>query len=299
MKLQASHNSAPAVIAHGAAHPTRRVFKQIPYLGPILFIYAALLVAPYVLLLRMSFNRYSSTKLYIQDYTLSNYISVLTDPVYIKLIIGTLWIGFLVTVLTLVMGLALAIVITRCKSFLKSLLMAIVLSPLLINIVVRTYAWLVLLGEKGAINSWLLEWGAVSAPLQLNNNLFGVVIGLAHITLPLMVLSLVSVIETIPPSNLEAAESLGATATRIFFRVFLPTIGPGMASGSLLVFCYTISAFITPQILGGGKVPTLATVIYDKFSFGLNWPVGSTLVFVLLSVNVLAMIIHARVFRVS
>lgn len=276
-----------------------RLAVQAPYLGPILLMYGALLVAPYFLLLRMSFNRYSSTRLFIEDFTITNYTSVLTDPLYIKLILDTLLLGFLVTATTLVMGLALAIVISRCRPFLKSTLMAIVLSPLLINIVVRTYAWLVLLGEKGAINSWLIDWGIITDPLQLNHNLFAVVIGLAHITLPLMVLSLVSVIDMIPASNLEAAESLGASPWRIFWRIFIPAIVPGLASGSLLVFCYTISAFITPQILGGGKVPTLATVIYDKFSFSLNWPVGSTLIFVLLFANIAAMIVHARVFRAS
>jgi len=273
--------------------------RTAPFLGPLLLLYAVLLIAPYFLLFRMSLNRYSSTRLYIQDLSLRNYISVLTDSVYLRLIGDTLWLGILVTLATLVMGMALAMVITRCRPTAKSILMAVVLSPLLINIVVRTYAWLVLLGEKGVINSWFLALGVIDGPLPLSDNLFAVVIGLTHITLPLMVLSLVSVMETVPASILEAAESLGARPMRIFFRVFLPAILPGMASGSLLVFCYTISAFITPQILGGGRVSTLATVIYDRFSFGLNWPIGSTLVFILLLVNVVAMLIHARVFRVS
>lgn len=272
--------------------------RVAPFLSPILILYALLLIAPYLLLFRMSLNQYSSTRLYIEAFSLDNYLSVLTDGVYLALIRDTLWLGVLVTLATLVMGMAIAIVIARCRPTMKSILMAVVLSPLLINIVVRTYAWLVLLGEKGVINSWLVASGITSEPWALNGNLFGVVVGLTHITLPLMVLSLVSVIETIPPSNLEAAESLGAKPTRIFLRVFIPAIIPGMASGSLLVFCYTISAFITPQILGGGRVSTLATVIYDRFSFGLNWPVGSTLVFILLFVNIGAMLIHARLFRV-
>jgi putative spermidine/putrescine transport system permease protein len=201
------------------------------YLGPVLFIYLVFLIAPYLVLFRMSLNEFSSLKLYIPAFTFANYTTVLTEPYYLGLLARSFLIGILVSLVTLVMGLALAVYIASRGPLMKSLLMGAVLSPLLINLVVRTYAWLILLGDQGVINQWLMGWGITGSPLPINNNLFAVVIGLTHITLPLMVLSIVSVIETMPPNIIEAAESLGASRARVFRKVFIPQVMPGIAAG--------------------------------------------------------------------
>ena len=159
----------------------------------------------------------------------------------------------------------------------KSALIAIALSPLLINLVVRTYAWLVLLGDTGVINNWLRALGLIGGPLPLSGNLFSVVVGLVHICLPLMALSLLGVLERIDRTLEDAADSLGASRWRILRRIILPLSLPGIGAGSLLVFTFTISAFITPSLLGGNRVSTISTLIYEKFTFSANWPVGATL----------------------
>jgi ABC-type spermidine/putrescine transport system, permease component I len=267
------------------------------YLGPLSLFYLLFLVAPYLILLRMSFNRFNSLRLYTPDFTFANYSAVLTDPFYLFLIGRTIALGLVVTVVTLILGYPLALMIARASPRMKSILLAITLSPLLINIVVRTYAWLVLLGDKGLINQWLMMSGLVSSPLTINGTLLSVTIGLVHITLPFMVLSLMSVIQRIDHSLPEAAQSLGASSLYVMRRIILPLSLPGIGAGSLFVFCFTVSAFITPALLGGNRVETISTFIYQKFTFAVNWPMGATLVFFLLAINLIVVALHGRLFR--
>ena len=267
------------------------------HLGPVALFYVIFLVVPYAVLLRMSFHRFSSTRLYIPDFTIANYVAVMTDPYYIGLIAHSIWIGILVTAICILLGYPLALKIARSGPTMKSALIAITLSPLLINLVVRSYAWLVLLGDTGIVNTWLLNSGLISSPLGMNGSLVSVLIGLVHISLPLMVISLVGILERIDPALLQAAESLGATRARVLRRVVLPLSVPGIAAGSLLVFSLAISAFVTPILLGGGRVSTVSTVIYEKFTYSVNWPVGATLVMILLVINVGVMAVHGRLFK--
>ena len=287
--------TAPSALTAG--HRRRQRLALVAYLGPVTLFYAGFLILPYLSLFELSFFRYSSAKLYIAEFTLDNYLSVLTDPFYLLLMVRTLGLGLLVTVITMILGYPLALMIVRAPPKTKTFLIAVALSPLLINLVVRTYAWLVLLGDTGMINNWLKAIGLISSPLPIGGNYVSVTIGLVHITLPLMVLSLVAVLENIDRKLPEAAESLGATQWRVMRRVTLPLSLPGIGSGSLLVFCFTISAFVTPALLGGNRVSTVSTMIYQKFTFSANWPIGATLVFILLAMNVAVIALHSRVFR--
>lgn len=266
------------------------------YLAPAALFYSAFLVVPYAMLLRLSLFRFSGMQLYIPQLTLANYVTVLTDPFYLTLMARTVGLGLLVTLLTLLMGYPLALLIARSGPALKSALIAITLSPLLINLVVRSYAWLVLLGDTGVINTWLKSTGLIATPLPLGSNTFSVVVGLTHIGLPLMVLSLIGVLERMDKALIDAADSLGAGRARILRRIVLPISMPGIGAGSLLVFTFTISAFITPAMLGGNRVSTISTLIYEKFTFSSNWPVGATLVVVLLLINLAVITLHGRLF---
>ncbi len=271
--------------------------ELLVFLAPVTLFYVVFLVVPYAMVLRLSLFRFSSTRLYIPDLTLANYAAVVTDPFYLLLMARTIGLGVLVAVLTLVLGFPLALKIARSGPATKSALIAITLSPLLINLIVRTYAWLVLLGDNGVVNTWLKVAGLIARPLPLGGNGFSVVIGLVHIGLPLMVLSLLGVLERMDPALVEVAESLGASRARVLRRIVLPACMPGIGAGSLLVFSFTISAFITPALLGGNRVSTIGTLIYDKFTFSANWPVGATLVMVLLVINAAVIALHGRVFR--
>jgi putative spermidine/putrescine transport system permease protein len=264
---------------------------------PVVVFYLLFLAWPYLALLAMSLYRFNSTTLYTPTFTLENYISVLGDGFYISLLGSTVLLGLGVTLATLLLGYPLAMAIVRARPRMKAFLLIVSLSPLLVNLVVRTYAWLVLLGDKGIINAWLMSLGAIAEPLPINNNFVAVSLGLVHVTLPLMIISLVGIMERIDPSLLEAAESLGAGPWRILSRVHFQLCLPGVGTGSLLVFCSAISAFVTPRLLGGNRFSTISTVIYEKFMFSLNWPLGATLVFLLLAINFAVIAIHGRLFR--
>lgn len=281
--------------AVNARRRSRRAF--LGAITPIIIFYVIFLVAPYLFLFRMSFNRFSSLSLYIEDLTAANYITILTDPFYLSLLARTLLLAGTVTLAALILSYPLALMIVRARGWLKSALLAVALSPMIINLVVRTYGWMALLGDQGIINRWVIELGLASGALPISNNFFAVAIGLTHMTLPMMILSLISAMESIDPEVVEAAESLGAGAGRIQGQILLPLSLPGISAGSLLVFCFTTSAFVTPALLGGNRVSTVSTVIYEKFTYSLNWPVGAALVFVLLVLNFVLIGIHARVFR--
>ncbi len=267
------------------------------YLAPVTIFYIGFLILPYLMVLRLSLFRFSSMRLYVPEFTLANYAAVITDPFYLGLMARTVGLGLIVTLVSLLLGYPLALKIARAGPAMKSALIAITLSPLLINLVVRTYAWLVLLGDTGVVNTWLRGLGLIGAPLPLGGNLFSVVIGLVHICLPLMALSLIGVLERIDNALIDAADSLGASRGRILWRVILPLSLPGIGAGSLLTFSFAISAFVTPALLGGNRVSTIATLIYEKFTFSANWPVGATLVVVLLVINTAVVVLHGRLFK--
>ena len=180
----------------------------------------------------------------------------------------------------------------------KSFLIAVTLSPLLINLLVRTYAWLVLLGDTGVVNTWLRAAGMdrTTAAAQ-RQQLFSVIVGLVHIGLPLMVLSLIGVLERMDkrpgrrrgqPRRLAGAHPAPHRAAAVTARASAP--------GRCWCSRFTISAFITPALLGGNRVSTISTLIYEKFTFSSNWPVGATLVMVLLVINVAVVALHGRLF---
>lgn len=266
-------------------------------LVPMFLFLMAFLLVPYLILLQLAFKQYSAFSLYNDVWTLDNVAAVVTDPFYLRLMGRTVWLGVLVTAFTLLIGYPVSLLIVRSRRRMKTILMALVLSPMLVNLVVRSYIWLILLGDRGFINSWLMNWGIISEPLPISANLFAVTIALVQITLPLMVLSLIAIMETIDRSLIEAAESAGADDKRIFWRIWVPLSMPGISSGSLLVFCYVISAFVTPALIGSGRVSTASTVIYEKFTYAVNWPMGAALVMALLVVNAAVLALHTRFFR--
>lgn len=273
-----------------------RKMESTAYLMPLLIFYSLSLVLPYIYMLRMSFNEFNSLTLYNETWSTINYWNIVTEAYYYNLLARTLYLGLVVTLITLILGYPLAMLIMQSGPRGKAILLAIVLSPMLINLVIRTYAWIAILGQQGLVNTLLLSFGIVDAPVRLTDNFFAVVVGLVHIYLPLMVISLSAVMERIDRSLLDVSESLGASGFYTWYKVLVPLSVPGIGVGSLLVFCHAISAFVTPALLGGGKVSTVATVIYEKFTVAINWPLGASLVFVLLVVNFAVIAAHGKFF---
>jgi putative spermidine/putrescine transport system permease protein len=188
-----------------------------------------------------------------------------------------------------VIGYPLAYYLARTTSRWRSWLTILVVFPLLLNLVVRTFGWIALLANRGLVNEMLAGLGWIETPIRLMFNFTGLLIGLTHIFLPFMVLMLVGAIQTIDRSVEDAARVLGANWGSTFLRVTLPLSIPGILSGSILVFVLTISALVTPRLLGGPTYKVMSTLIYDQFLALLNWPAGSAMA-VLLTAMVIGLI---------
>jgi putative spermidine/putrescine transport system permease protein len=204
-------------------------------------------------------------------FTLKHYAAIFQSPIYLKVIAMTLEISLLVTALCLLLGYPVAYVISSVKGKWGTWLMGMVVLCFWTSILVRTYSWMILLQRTGVINTVLLELGLISKPLGLMYNLFGVTLGMIHVLLPYMVLPLYGVMEGIDRSLPKAAQNLGATPFKAFWKVFVPLSLPGVGAGCILVFVIALGFFITPALLGGGKVIMISNLIDSQVTQLLNW----------------------------
>lgn len=277
------------------ASARRRAIIQL--LTPTTLALALFFVVPLLWMFRMSFNYGETGGLLIPGWTMENYQDALTDDFYLGLIWRTLRYGALITILTLIVSYPIALFLARTQSKWRGLLMALAIAPLLTSTVVRTYGWLVILGNDGLVNSALLGIGLIDSPIRLVNDSAGVIIGLVEILMPFMILGLLSGFGRVNPALEQAAMSLGAGPFRTFFRVTLPLSLPGIATGCLLVFVLAISSFVTPRLMGGGRVFLLATEVYDQAMFTLNWPFAAALSFILLLLFGVVIVVYLRILR--
>jgi putative spermidine/putrescine transport system permease protein len=229
-------------------------------------------------------------------FTTRHYARIIGDPYYLEVIWTTIRIGLLTTLIALAIGYPLAHWMARIKSRAgHALLLMAVLAPMLTGIVVRTFAWMTLLSDKGVINQTLTSFGLIIQPLKLMYNETGTIIGLVHIYVPFMVLTLTGVIGRIDERLEQAAENLGASPLRAFLEVTLPLSLPGVLAGSLLVFALSISAYVTPILLGGFQVMTLPILIYQQISANFNVSFAAALGMVLLIVSLVLVVAYNRV----
>jgi putative spermidine/putrescine transport system permease protein len=219
-------------------------------------------------------------------FTWRHYIRLFDSDLYFDALVATMRIGAVTTIVALLIGYPLAHWMARIKSRVgHAVLLMAVIAPLLTGIVVRTFAWMTLLSDRGVINT-IAQWlGLAEKPLPLMYNEFGVIVGLVHIYVPFMVLTLVGVIGRIDATLEEAARGLGAGRLRTFLEVTLPLSLPGILAGSLLVFALAISAYVTPVLLGGNNVLTLPMLIYQQVSASFNLGFAGALGVVLLAVS--------------
>jgi putative spermidine/putrescine transport system permease protein len=264
---------------------------------PGIAILALSFLAPVVWLARMSFNRTLPGGAMREDWTLANYGEFSDDPYFLEITLGSIELSLLVTLIALIASYPIALFLYRWQSPWRPMLVVLTVSPLLVGAVVRTYGWVIILGDRGWVNALLAALGLTSEPLRLVNNWTGVVIGLSEILMPYMALALIAGFGRLEPSLEEAARSLGASPLRTFLRVTLPLSLPGVALGSLLCFVLAVSSFITPKLLGGGRVFLLATEIYDQALTTLNWPLAATISVALLVLFGLALALYARLTR--
>jgi putative spermidine/putrescine transport system permease protein len=240
------------------------------------------LLAPMAILLRYSFNRFDPRRMMIETFSLDNYVKFFADPYYTGVLWTTLRVAALCTVFCLIMGLPLAYVLARTQSRYKNVMIMLVVLPLFVGNAVRAAGWMTLFGTKGFLNVTLMQFGIITAPLQMMFTESAVVAGIIAVNLPYMVLTLQSVIEGINRNVEEAAFSLGAGPATMFRRVLLPLSLPGILAGTILTFILGMNAYATPVLLGGPKFKMMGPLVYGQFQLN-NWPFGASAAFILMT----------------
>jgi spermidine/putrescine transport system permease protein len=251
-----------------------------------LFAGPLLLIVSYSLLTRGSYGGVES------PWTLENF-SRLFDAVYLTILFRSLLLASAATLICVLLGFPLALCIAR-SGHRKNLYLQLVMLPFWTSFLVRTYAWMFLLRDTGLLNSVLLSAGVIREPLPLLYNAGAVLLGLVHAYLPFMVLPLYASIDRIDPALLEAAADLGARPWSMLFRVVIPLARPGIMAGSVLVFIPCVGAYLTPDLLGGGKAIMVGNLIQNQFTTARDWPFGSAVSIALMALAYILLAVVRR-----
>ncbi|WP_425624023.1 ABC transporter permease [Agrobacterium radiobacter] len=263
---------------------------------PALLFFIVFFVVPTASLFGLAFNKSVAGVITLSsDITFDNFVRIFSRSIYYELILRSAGISTVVALVCLVFGYPLAYVIAKTVNpGRNTLLMILVLSSMQLDMVIRLYGLMVLLGDNGLVNGMLLRLGFISEPLPLMYNIFGVIVGLVQITLPFMILSLIGIIKSIHPSLEEAARSLGASRTKAFFSVVLPLSMPGILAGTLLVFALAISSYVVPALMGGWKVMVMPIHIYQQVAETGRWQFGASIAVVLFVTSLMAIAVYHR-----
>lgn len=219
------------------------------------------------------------------SFSLQLYIDFFKDSYFMAVLGRTLSISLIVTIFCAVLGLPAAYVISGVSKKWRGILIALTLFPLLTNSVIRSFAWITILGKNGVINNLLTMFGVINEPISLLYTDFSIIIGSVYLFLPTMIMTLVGVLENIDDDLLEAAATLGLSPLKGFFKIILPLSLPGMIVGSILVFTGTLTAYTTPQLLGGNKKMMLATLLYQRATTLGDWTSASVIALVMIVIT--------------
>ena len=255
--------------------------------APAMLFLFVLYLLPMIMLLAQS----------VEGGTLVHYQKALTDGLYVQVLVDTLLIAAYVSLACLLLAYPVAYFLSIAPGWWATVGIIFVLLPFWTSILVRTYGWMVLLGRNGIINRALLDSGLIGAPLPLLNNTAGVLIGMTHVLLPYMIFPLYAVMKRMDRGLLAAAEGMGASGWQVFRRIYFPLTLPGVLAGVTLVYVLSIGFFITPALLGGGKVTMVAVLIEQQVRTFLNWGFAAALSAVLLTATLLVYLVLRRALR--
>ena len=262
------------------------------FLAPTAAVMMALFFVPLLIILAYSLLTRGAYGGAMWPCTLESYGRVF-DALYAAIFWRSLWVAALSTAICLLLGFPLALFIARSERH-KALLLNLVMLPFWTSFLIRIYAWMFLLRDTGLINSGLQALHIISAPLPLLFNTGAVILGLVYGYLPFMVLPLYATLEKLDPALLEAAEDLGARPAATVWRVIVPLSKPGVSAGCLLVFIPCFGAFLTPDLMGGGKTVMLGDLVQNQFTTARDWPFGAALSLLVMAVALLATKLLAR-----
>lgn len=250
--------------------------RRLILLGPALAWWAVFLVVPVALILAYSFFERGTYGGVVPTFTLDNFARAL-DPLYLRVLLFSVRVALIATIVALLIGYPAAYLIATLPPRWRTPVLVLTVLPFWTSLLIRTYAWIVLLNREGLINRGLEGVGLIDQPLELLNNEFAIVLGLVYGYLPLMILPIYASIERLNPELREASADLGGNPMRTFLRVTLPLTLPGIAAGCIFVFVPSLGNFIVPDLLGGGLSSMIGNLIQSQFLRARDWPFGATL----------------------
>lgn len=256
--------------------------------SPALLLILVILVLPVGWLFYVSFIGADGS------FSLENYARMIRSKSYARIFVTTFQVSLLTTALCILIGYPLAYFMAGLPNRLANLCMITVLLPFWTSLLVRTYAWLVLLQKRGLVNDWAISIGLWDEPIKIVHNMTGTLIGMVHIMLPFLILPVYGAMRAIDRDFLKAAANLGATPRRAFWTVYFPLTTPGLFAGSLMVFILCLGFFVTPAVLGGGKVIMVSMKIVSNIELFVNWGAASALGVVLLVLTFVLLWIASR-----
>ena len=239
------------------------------------------------------------TSFFDPQFTLKHYLRLYQRPVYLTVIFLTFRLSIICTISALLLGYPIAYLMNHVSPNTRKILMIFVVLPFWTSLLVRMYAWMVILGREGIVNTVLIKLGIISVPLDLLYNTFSVTLGMVHILLPFMIFSLYSVMSAIDLNTVRAAQSLGANPFEAFSKVFFPQSLPGVGAGSLLVFILAMGFFVTPALLGGRKDVVISMLIENQVNVEINWPFAAAIALVLLLLTLVLFNVANKYLRID
>ena len=260
---------------------------------PVVIYSLLLILLPLLYVLLISFFKSDSYGGMIYTFTLSNYMEIF-NITYIRIFLKSIGIALITTAICLCIAYPFAISLMSKKETTRNLLIKLVMVPFLMNSLIRTYGWIVLLRKNGIINSALVGTGIISSPLSLMYNNIGIIIGMVHTLLPFMILPVYSAVSKVDPNLIEASYDLGASKTKTFTKIYLPLTISGAFNGSLMVFIPAIGYFFITDILGGGKIMIIGNLIKNQFLTARNWPFGAAISIFLILMTLILVSIYKK-----
>lgn len=249
---------------------------------------------PVLYLLRFSLSEYHHGSMELTGLTLSNYLKFFSDPYYLELLYSTFIMAILVAVLTILLAYPVAYYLVRVKSPLVRVIAVLVYLPLMASTVVTSFGWQALLADSGFINRTLMNLGLIDEPIKMMYNRVGVYIALVQANMPFMVVQIRNALKAMDPFTIQASKTMGANSFQTFIHVTLPLSMPGISAGVMLVFVSVMSSFVTPTLIGGGRVNTLGSLIYNQVTVAANFQFASAVAFILLVLAFISLYLNNR-----
>ncbi len=280
-----------AIVRQLASLERREKWVYFAFVAPLLIYLVFFFVYPLISFLPMS--------VFTPSFTLEKFARAFTKTVYLRILRTTFEVAGMTTLIALLLGYPVAYLFTNVQGKMKMVIMALIILPFWTSIIVRMYAWMTLLGHNGIFNRLLIDAGAISEPLPMMFNRFGVLVGMVHFMMPYMVLSIYAVMSGIPHEYMQAAANLGAPPWRRFLRIYLPLSMPGVGAGCLLVFILALAFFITPALLGGLRDTMIAQVIEQEMNESFDWSFAAALSTILIVITITLYVVYTKIMGVE